>query len=37
MAYDCWELSTEYYRDVIEGKIHFRRGKRNDCQRNKKI
>lgn len=25
MAYDCWELSTEHYRDVIEGKTHFRK------------
>lgn len=25
MPCDCWELSTEQYRDVIEGKIHFRK------------
>jgi len=25
MAYDCWELSSEEYRDIIEGKIHFRK------------
>ena len=25
LAYDCWELSTEEFRDVIEGRVHFRK------------
>lgn len=25
MAYNYWELSSEEFRDIIEGKIHFRK------------